>query len=294
MQLSEIGIGHAVRVVRDAAFSSLGFANHRRPGMLTFLASEEFADDIARNDTVSCVLAAPDLSAAVPDRIGLAVCDDPRLAFYRLHNHLATATAFYGGPRQGSIAVTARVHPTAFVAPDVVIEDEVEVGPKAVVLPGVWIGAGSVIRAGSVIGSEGFQVIHWDKDVLRVVHAGTVRIGRGVDIHANCCVDRGLFGETTVGDETTVDDLVYVAHEVNIGQRCRIGAHAVLNGSAVVGDDAWIGPGSVLNNGISIGGGAHVTMGAVVTRDVQPAARVSGNFAIDHERFLAFLRTIRQ
>ena len=129
---------------------------------------------------------------------------------------------------------------------------------------------------------------------LDVVHAGTVRIGRGVDIHANCCVDRGLFGETAVGDATTIDNLVYVAHEVRIGERCRIGAHAVINGSAVLGDDAWIGPGAVLSNGISIGSQAIVTMGAVVTRDVPPSVRVSGNFAIDHERFLAHIRSIRQ
>ena len=294
MKLSEISIGRTLFVARDGAFSSLGFANQRRPGMLTFLVSEEFSADVARNDAISCVLATPDVADSVPAGIGLAVCDDPRLAFYHLHNHLATATSFYRTIGAGRISPTARVHPTAFVAPDVEIEDGVEIGPNAVVLPGTSVGAGSVIRAGSVIGSEGFQVIHWDNQVLRVVHAGTVRIGRGVDIHANCCVDRGLFGETAVGDEATIDNLVYVAHEVRIGERCRIGAHAVINGSAVLGDDAWIGPGAVLSNGISIGSQAIVTMGAVVTRDVPPSVRVSGNFAIDHERFRAHIRSIRQ
>ena len=294
MRMSEIATGQTLVVARDGTFSSLGFANQRRLGMLTFLASEEFSAVVAHNDAISCVLAAPDVADSVPDSVGLAVCDDPRLTFYRLHNHLATATTFYKARAEGRISPTARVHATAFVASDVEIEDDVEVGPHAVILPGTAVGAGSVIRAGAVIGSEGFQVIHWDHEVLRVVHAGTVRIGRGVDIHANCCVDRGLFGETTVGDESTVDSLVYVAHEVRIGERCRIGAHAVVNGSTVIENDAWIGPGAVLSNGISVGARAIVTMGAVVTRDVPPAARVSGNFAVDHERFLAFIRSIRQ
>jgi UDP-3-O-[3-hydroxymyristoyl] glucosamine N-acyltransferase len=294
VKLSEISFGQSLVVARDGAFSSLGFVNQRRPGMLTFLASEEFSADVLGNDAVSCVLATRELAESVPDNIGLAVCDDPRLTFYHLHNHLATATHFYRTRVKGRISLSARVHPTAFVASDVEIEDEVEVGPHAVILPGTSVGAGSVIRAGSVIGSEGFQVIHREHEVLRVVHAGTVRIGRKVEIHANCCVDRGLFGETTVGDESTIDSLVYVAHEVRVGERCRIGAHAVVNGSAVIEDDAWIGPGAVLSNGISVGSRATVTMGAVVTRDVPPAARVSGNFAIDHERFLAFIRSIRQ
>lgn len=294
MRLSEIRPDLSLRVVRDGEFSSLGFARHQRSGMLTYLASEDYADVVARNDALSCVIAAEDVADHVPHRVGLAIAADPRLTFYRLHNHLATATVFYSRHSEGRIALTARIHPAAFVAPNVVIEDEVEIGPHAVILPGVTIGAGSVVRAGAVIGSEGFQVIRAGGEVTRVVHAGTVRIGCGVDIHANSCVDRGLFGETSVGDDTTVDDLVYVAHEVTVGRRCLIGAHAVVNGSAIIGDDVWIGPGAVLSNAVTLGAGATVTLGAVVTRDVAAGARVTGNFAIDHERFLAFMRSIRQ
>lgn len=294
MKLSEIRSSQAFRVLRDGEFSSLGFADHRRAGMLTFLASEEYVNVIARNDGISCVIATEQLASAVPEPRGLAVCDNPRVAFYRLHNHLATATAFYHLNRVGHIALTARIHPSAFVARDVLIEDEVEVGPNAVILPGTHIEAESVIRAGSVIGSEGFQAIPVGTEVLRVAHAGSVRIGPRVDIHANCCVDRGLFGETTIAEDTTVDNLVYIAHEVRVGRKCRLGAHAVVNGSAVIGDDAWIGPGAVLSNGVSVGAGASVSLGAVVTQDVSSGARVTGNFAIDHDRFLSFLRSIRQ
>jgi UDP-3-O-[3-hydroxymyristoyl] glucosamine N-acyltransferase len=293
MRLSEISIDQSLRVVRDGAFSSLGFSAHRRPGMLAYLAAEEFLPDVLGNDAISCVLAAPELAEQVPDRAGLAVVDDPRVAFYRLHDHLARETAFYGVPPTGRIAPTARVHPTAVIAANVVLEDEVEIGPHAVIHSGVHVGSQSVIRAGSVIGSEGFQVLLTGTDVIRVKHAGGVRIGKRVDIHANCCVDRGLFGETTVGDDTSIDNLVYIAHEVSVGRRCRIGAHAILNGSTVVGDNAWIGPGAVLSSGISVGTNAHVTLGAVVTRAVPDGARVTGNFAIDHEKFLSFLRSIR-
>ncbi len=293
MKLSDIPSGVATRLLRDGEFSSLGFASHRRPGMLTYLAAEEYVPTLTSNDSVSCVLSSPELAEQIPQGLGVAVVDDPRLAFYRLHNHLAKATPFYGKPDEARIATSAKVHPTAFVAPNVVIEDDVEIGPRVVILPGVHIEPESVVRAGSVIGSEGFQVIAVGNEVIRVFHAGTVWIGRGVDIHANCCVDRGLFGQTTVGDGTTIDDLAYVAHEVVIGRRCRIGAHAILNGSAVIGDDAWIGPGAALSNGISLGARANVTIGSVVTRDVPAGARVTGNFAIDHERFLGFLRSIR-
>ena len=293
MRLSEIRIGQSLNVVRDGVFSSLGFAPHRRPAMLAYLSSEEFASAVLGNDAISCVLTTPELADQVPGHAGLAVVDDPRATFYRLHDHLSRETAFYGMPPAGRIASTARVHPTAVIATGVVLEDNVEVGPHVVIYPGVHVGSHSVIRAGSVIGSEGFQVLLAGGDVTRVKHAGSVRIGERVDIHANCCVDRGLVGDTTGGDDPSIDNLVYIAHEVSVGRRCRIGAHAILNGSAVIGDNAWIGPGAVLSSAVSVGTNAHVTLGAVVTRAVPDGARVTGNFAIDHEKFLAFIRSIR-
>jgi UDP-3-O-[3-hydroxymyristoyl] glucosamine N-acyltransferase len=113
-------------------------------------------------------------------------------------------------------------------------------------------------------------------------------------VHANCCIDRGLFGgETLVGEDTTLDSLVYVAHDAQLGRLCRVGAGAVINGSCVVGDEAWIGPNATISSEVRVGAGAWIALGSVVTRDVPSGQRVSGNFAIAHDRFLDHLRRIR-
>jgi len=67
----------------------------------------------------------------------------------------------------------------------------------------------------------------------------------------------------------------------------------MIAGSAVLGDDVWVGPSASISSEINVGNGAAISLGAVVTRDVEAGARVSGNFAIDHERFLTFMRSIR-
>jgi UDP-3-O-[3-hydroxymyristoyl] glucosamine N-acyltransferase len=67
----------------------------------------------------------------------------------------------------------------------------------------------------------------------------------------------------------------------------------VLAGSVRLGNDVWIGPNSTISNGVTVGDGAKVSLGAVVTRDVPAGARVTGNFAVDHEKFLGFLKSIR-
>jgi UDP-3-O-[3-hydroxymyristoyl] glucosamine N-acyltransferase len=72
-----------------------------------------------------------------------------------------------------------------------------------------------------------------------------------------------------------------------------IAANAVVAGSSVLGERVWVGPSATISNGLTVGDDASISLGAVVTRDVAPRARMTGNFAVEHERFLAFLRTMR-
>ena len=88
-------------------------------------------------------------------------------------------------------------------------------------------------------------------------------------------------------------NLVYVAHNVRIGKRCRVAANAAIGGSTTLGDEVYVGPGAAISSELRVGAGAVVSLGAVVTRDVLPGQRVSGNFALDHERFIAHMRQIR-
>jgi UDP-3-O-[3-hydroxymyristoyl] glucosamine N-acyltransferase len=133
-----------------------------------------------------------------------------------------------------------------------------------------------------------------DGALYRVGHGGGVRLARGVEIQSNTCVDRALFGGfTEIGEDCLIDNLVHVAHNVRMGPRCRVAACAMVGGSVVLGEEVWIGPNASISSEITVGGRAFVTLGAVVTRDVGNGEHVSGNFAIDHTRFLAFLRTVR-
>lgn len=294
MRLGELPEALVGRVARDGMFDALGFVTHRRPALLAFLGDESYLPSLQASDDVTCVLTTEVLADRVPASLGVGIVADAKAAFYALHEHLIRHTAFYGASSATRIAATARVHASAVIAErDVVIGEQVEIGAGVVVLPGVTIGESSVIRAGTVLGSEGFQVLMTDGQSQRVSHAGGVVIGQRVDIHSNCCVDRSVFANTVIGDDTSIDNLVHVAHDVIIGRHCRIVAHAMIGGSARIDDGAWIGPSASISSGVSIGAGAWVSLGSVVTKDVAAGMRVTGNFAIDHDRYLAFLRTIR-
>lgn len=297
MNLSETAAIAGIEVVRDGAFESVGNVNHATPRRLVFLESEAWLPAVLAEKDVACVITTRALAGSFEPRpdLGVAVADEPRRSFFQLHNHLARNTAFYWTDFQTVIDGTAEIHPRAFIAPrNVRIGAGVVVEPDVTILERVEIGEGSIVRAGSRLGTQGFEFKRLGDELLPVAHAGGVRLGRDVEVQANCTIDRSVFGGfTELGDGTKLDNMVHIAHNVRTGKRCLFAAKAMVAGSVTFGDDVWIGPAAAISSSITIGDRASITIGAVVTRDVAPGARVSGNFAIEHEKLVAFLRTIR-
>ena len=283
------------RVVRDGAFEHLGYLTSPLSQVLAVIGHERYLSELGEDSRFSAVITTPEVADRIPKRFALAVSDAPLDAFFRVH--LAyDADARWGGYRGPSrIDPSAVIHPTAFVAEtDVSIGPGVRVGPNVTVLERTEIGEGSVLHPGVVVGTEGFEVRVLDGERMVVPHRGGTRLGRRVELQANSCVSRALFGgSTTVGDDTKTDNMVHIAHGCQVGQRVRIAASAMLAGSITVGDDVWIGPSAALSSGLTIGDGASITLGAVVSRSVPAGERVSGHFAVSHRKWINFVKSIR-
>jgi acetyltransferase-like isoleucine patch superfamily enzyme len=295
MRLSALPAVVPVTLLRDGAFISLGLASSAGADMLAFLESERFLADVLRNPCIRAVITTATLADRIPGNMGVATSEAPRRDFFRFHNHLVGSTDFYWRSFPTEIAADALISPASYIASaDVRIGHRAVIEPHVTVLPHTIIGDDVVLRAGSVIGMQGFQFVRSGDEILPVAHGGGVRLGDRVEVQANCTIARALFGGyTELGDDTKLDSLVYVAHHVKLGKRCLVGAGAAITGSVTVGDDVWIGPNATIASEITIGDRAAITLGSVVTRHVAADEHVTGNFAIDHEKFIAFLRTIR-
>jgi UDP-3-O-[3-hydroxymyristoyl] glucosamine N-acyltransferase len=293
--LSEVPVVKREAIVRDGVFRSLGFVIHSRSEMLVPLYDARYLGAYERAGHVACAIATRALAPKVPAGQGLVIDDDPATLLYRIHIHLAENTKFYGEDFATEIAPSARIEPGAHVAAkNVRIGADTVIEPNATILERSIIGANVIIRAGCVVGAQGFGIRDMDGKRVNIPHAGGVRIGDNVEILSNCSIAKGTFGSfTTIGRDTKINACTYVAHNVIVGERCQVAASAVLAGSVQLGNDVWIGPNSTVSNGVTVGDGAKVSLGAVVTRDVPPGARVTGNFAVEHDKFLGFLKSIR-
>ena len=155
----------------------------------------------------------------------------------------------------------------------------------------VTLGANIYIGHNCSIGLRGFGYER-DEDLtpINIPHTGKVIIGDNVSIGSNTCIDRGTISDTIIGNNTKIDNLCHIAHNVIIGNNVLIVAGAILCGSCIIEDNVWIGPGAIISNKITIGEGSYISLGSVVTKNVEPGSKVTGNFAIDHDKFIQDLK----
>jgi UDP-3-O-[3-hydroxymyristoyl] glucosamine N-acyltransferase len=117
------------------------------------------------------------------------------------------------------------VGPMTVIGPDVRIGRDCAIGPGASVLNAL-IGDRVVVRSGCRLGDENpTGAAPADR---RVAQFGRVILQDGVQLGANCTIDRGSYLDTVVGEHTLIDNLVRIPANISIGRHCRI---SLLHGS---------------------------------------------------------------
>ena len=297
-----VGDGRVI-VHRPAALSEAG------PGDVSFLAHPKHASEAAVTGA-SAVLVPVSWEGPCPAvRIGVA---NPDRAFVQVCVLLAPpAVAFAPG-----------IHPTAIVATDATVGENVYIGPGCVVEPGARIGARTVLQAhcyvgheseigtdgrlypfvslrervrvgnrviihnGAVIGSDGFGYFRDGEAWKKIPQLGTVDIGDDVEIGANTTVDRARFGKTIIENGVKIDNLVQIAHNVRVGEHTAMAAQVGIAGSSRIGRGAQLAGQVGVAGHLTVGDYAVVGAQAGVTKSVPPKTFVSGYPAMPHERAL--------
>lgn len=293
-KLSELLEGESdCTLIRDGDFNIFGLLSSQVPDrkILGYIGKIKYAAEL-NNPYLSCVICTQQVLDYVPERLGAVITEDPECLFWSLHQKTKI---------EGSKTVIGRgchISPLAQIAKNNVhIGDNVVIEEFVSIKEGTYIGNDSVIRAGCIIGGEGFQVFTDPSGKRRVVrHLGKTVIGDNVEIQQLTCVDRAVFpwDATVIGDETKVDNLIHIPHAAKLGKRNTVTAGVIIGGNTAIGEDCWIGLNSVIRNCITVGSGVTISMGSVVTRDVGANEHITGNFAIDHKKYIEHIKNISQ
>lgn len=311
MTLSELARRLGATLEGDGSTEVRGVAgiHEAQPGDVTFVSGPRYAAAVATTKA-SAVVVSPKWAPRVSGPALLRVAD-PDQGFTQ-------ATLVFAPP---PVKPVPGVHPTAVVAPGVVLAPDVSIGPCAVLEPGVRVGARSVISAlcyvgheatigedcflyphvslrervrignrvmihnGTVVGSDGFGYSVDAKGVRhKIPQVGTVVIGDDVEIGSNVSIDRARFGKTSIGNGVKIDNLVQIAHNVTIGDHVVICALSGIAGSTEVKAHALLASQAGLIGHLVIGEGAIIGAQAGVTKDVPPKSFVLGSPAVPHDQ----------
>ena len=291
MKLSDIAIIGKLDVYRDGIFKSIGKIPYPLPGLLAACAHERYLPRALENSNIVALICPPELVAKIPKNIAIATSSSVRESFTLIQNHLALDESIYHQYEGIKIGKECSIHPTVIIEQGVIIQDRVSIGPYSVVKTGTVIGKGSNIDTNVVLGIQGFEYVSRKGNTpLRVTHAGRLLIGENVDIHPGTTIQRGRFTDTVIQSGVKIDAQVHIGHEVIIGHNSLIAAGAMIAGGVKIGKDVWIGPMASIRNELIIADQAYISLGSMVSKNVKQGEKVTGYFAIPHEKFMTIFK----
>jgi UDP-3-O-[3-hydroxymyristoyl] glucosamine N-acyltransferase len=197
-----------------------------------------------------------------PEGKALLIVEEPFEAYlkiveqYRPFNpsmELVSKSAVVG---EGSV-----VMPNAYLGNHVVVGKNCTIFPNVTILDHCIIGDNVTIESGTVIGSDAF---YYNKKTNRDVHykkmssCGRVVIKDFVSIGAGCTIDRGVSGDTVIGEGTKMDNQVHIGHDTVIGKNCLFAAQVGIAGAAVIEDEVILWGQVGISKTLTIGKGAVI------------------------------------
>ena len=266
--LKEISEIIGCRFIGDADFPVLGMNEIHvvAPGDIVFVDHPKYYDK-ALQSAATIVLINKDVEC--PAGKALLVSDDPFRDFNKL-------TIFFKPFQVSNVSISASatigegtvIQPNAFIGNHVVIGKNCVIHSNVAIYDHTILGDNVIIHAGTVLGADAFYYKKRDEGFDQLVSGGRVVIGNDVGIGALCTIDKGVSGDTRIGDGTKLDNQVHVGHDTIIGKKCLIASQTGIAGCVVIEDEVTLWGQVGTTSGITIGGKAVVMGQTGVTKSI--------------------------
>ena len=262
------------------------------PGDIVFVDHPKYYDK-ALNSAASVVLI--NKKVEVPAGKALLVSDDPFRDFNKL-------TKYFNGFKKAdkSIADSAEIGDGTLIQPNSFIGNNVRIGKNCLIHSNVSIydncviGDNVTIHAGSVLGGDAFYYKKRPEGFDKLISGGRVVIENNVDIGANCTIDRGVSGDTTIKEGTKLDNLIQVGHDTVIGRNCLIASQVGIAGAVVIEDEVTVWGQVGFRSGITVKKGGVMMGQAGITKSTKEDTVYTGNPAMESRAKLKELALLRQ
>ena len=184
-----------------------------------------------------------------------------------------------------TIGKNSLVNSFSSIGPNVYIGDDCHIGNN-VNISNTFMDSNVVIQDGTVIGEDGFGYAYDGKKYIKVPQVGIVKIGKNVEVGANCTIDRGSINFTEICEGVKLDNLVHIAHNVVINENTMIAGQTGVAGSTIIGRNVLIGGQVGIAGHLLIGDNVQIGAQAGVTKNIKNETKISGTPAVTLNTYL--------
>lgn len=181
------------------------------------------------------------------------------------------------------MASSARIHPTALIAAEAELAEDVQVGPHAIIEglvrigPGcvlkprvhligpLTLGRGNIVYTGAVLGERPQHFKYNDEPT-------GVEIGEDNIFREYVTVHRGTTHSMTtrIGNQNYFMVNAHVGHDSRIGNRCILANGALVGGHCILEDSAYLSGNCALHQFVRVGRLALLSGCSATTKDIPP------------------------
>jgi UDP-3-O-[3-hydroxymyristoyl] glucosamine N-acyltransferase len=237
------------------------------PGDIVFVDHPKYYDKALQSAATIVLI---NKEVACPEGKALLVSDDPFRDFNTLTKHFmpfrAAGAVISESARIGEGTV---IQPNTFVGNNVVIGKNCLIHSNVSIYDNTIIGDNVIIHAGTVLGADAFYYKKRAEGFDQLLSGGRVVIHDNVGLGALCTIDKGVTGDTIIGEGTKIDNQVHVAHDTVIGKKCLIAAQTGIAGCVIIEDEVTIWGQVGTTSGITIGSKAVLQAQSGISKSLE-------------------------
>ncbi|MCR9183653.1 MAG: UDP-3-O-(3-hydroxymyristoyl)glucosamine N-acyltransferase [Flavobacteriaceae bacterium] len=281
------------KFVGDASFPVLGMNEIHvvEPGDIVFVDHPKYYDK-ALKSAATIVLINKEVEC--PEGKALLISEDPFRDFNKLTLYFNPFIA-----SKESISPSSKIGEGTVIQPNVFVGNNVTIGKNCLIHSNVSIYDNTIIgdyvtiHAGTILGSDAFYYKNRPEGFDKLISGGRVVLKNHVDIGAACTIDKGVTGDTTIGEGTKIDNQVHVGHDTVIGKKCLIASQTGIAGCVIIEDEVTLWGQVGVTSGITIGKKAVISAQSGISKSLEGGKSYFGTPADDFRSKYKEIASIR-
>lgn len=293
--LNELASLTSSKVIGDGSMAVYGINEIHKVeiGDITFVDHEKYYDKALSSAATFIII---NKKTEPPKGKALLYCEDPFSAYNSIVRHFRSFVA-----ADKRISDTAVIGEGTVIQPGAFIGNHVTIGKHCIIHSNVSIydhgviGDHVIIHANTVIGADAFYFKRRTDGYDKMFSCGRVILHDHVEIGAGCTIDRGVSGDTIIGQGTKIDNLVHIGHDTVVGKNCLFAGQVGIAGVAIIEDDVILWGQVGVSKDLTIGKGAVVLAKSGVPKSLEGGKTYFGaptQEAREKMRELAFIKQL--